>query len=57
LEGEELEEEEYGDIEWRSFGADLLRLQIGRWSIAQGYPGQFRVKVSYCNTDSDTLGC
>jgi hypothetical protein len=42
---EDLNEEDYAGIEWRSFGTDLLRIQIGRWSSARAYNGQYRIKV------------
>lgn len=35
--------------EWKLFGADLLRIQIGKWSFGRLYKGQFRYKIDPIN--------
>jgi hypothetical protein len=35
--------------EWGIFGADLLRLTVGNWSVARDFKGQFRFKIDPVN--------
>ncbi|KAL0480571.1 hypothetical protein AKO1_006805 [Acrasis kona] len=43
-EEEEIAQDQYEKIEWRTFGVDIQRLLIGSFNIAPAYRGQFRIK-------------